>query len=89
MTSQLVCGALIIAIWQRHSKVCLTVYLDSGSQLASKAYRRLLKVHVFVGIIPIAAIRWDNSWADSFFGSSKQGECSGAVTKRATRPNIT
>ena len=49
MTAQLVCDALIMAIWQRQPKVGLIVHSDRGSQYASKAYHRLLKAHGFVG----------------------------------------
>jgi len=49
MTAQLVCDALTMAIWQRQPKAGLIVHSDGGSQYASKAYRRLLKAHDFVG----------------------------------------
>ena len=73
MTTQLVCDALTMAIWQRQPTVGLIVHSDRGSpQYASKAYRRLLKAHGFVGSISRKGNCWDNAVAESFFGSLKQ-----------------
>jgi putative transposase len=72
MTAQLVCDALKMAIWQRRPKVGLIVHSDRGSQYASNAYRRLLKAHGFVGSMSRKGNCWDNSVAESFFGSLKQ-----------------
>ena len=72
MTAQLVCDALKMAIWQRRPKVGLIVHSDRGSQYASNAYRRLLKAHKFVGSMSRKGNCWDNSVAESFFGSLKQ-----------------
>lgn len=72
MTAQLVCDALTMAIWQRQPKAGLIVHSDRGSQYASKAYRRLLKAYSFVGSMSRKGNCWDNSVAESFFGSLKQ-----------------
>ena len=72
MTAQLVCDALIMAIWQRQPKVGLIVHSDRGSQYASKAYHRLLKAHGFEGSMSCKYNCWDNAVAESFFGSLKQ-----------------
>ena len=72
MTAQLVCDALQMAIWQRRPKGGLVVHSDRGSQYASKAYRRLLKSHDFVGSMSRKGNCWDNAVAESFFGSLKQ-----------------
>ena len=72
MTAQLVCGALQMAIWQRKPKGGLIVHSDRGSQYASKAYRRLLKFHDFIGSISRKGNCWGNAVAESFFGSLKQ-----------------
>ena len=49
MKARLVTDALRMALWQRHPEAGLIVHSDRGSQYASKAYRRLLKVNDFVG----------------------------------------
>ena len=74
MTAQRVCDALKMAIWQRRPKAGLIVHSDRGSQYASHASRRLLKAHGFVGSMSRKGNCWDNSVAESFFGSLKQ-EC--------------
>ena len=72
MTAQLVCAALKMAIWQRRPKAGLIVHSDRGSQYASNAYGRLLKAHNFVSSMSRKGNCWDNSVAESFFGSLKQ-----------------
>lgn len=72
MKAQLVCDALRMAIWQRRPEPGLIVHSDRGSQYASKDYRRLLKAHGFVGSMSRKGDCWDNSVAESFFGSLKQ-----------------
>ena len=72
MTSQLVCDALKIALWQRWPKAGLNVQSDRGSQYESNAYHHLLKAHEFVGSMSRKGNCWDNSVAESFFGSLKQ-----------------
>jgi putative transposase len=72
MTAQLVCDALKMAIWPRRPDAGLIVHSDRGSQYASKAYRRLLKAQGFIGSMSRKGNCWDNSVAESFFGSLKQ-----------------
>jgi transposase InsO family protein len=43
-----------------------------STQYASKAYRRLLNAHRFVGSMSRKGNCWDNAVAESFFGSLKQ-----------------
>ena len=70
--SQLVCDALTMAIWNRQPGEGLICHTDRGSQYASKQYRRLLKKNGFIGSMSRRANCWDNSVAESFFGSLKQ-----------------
>jgi putative transposase len=72
MTAQLVCDALKMAILQRRPKAGLIVHSDRGSQYATNAYRRVLKAHDFFGSMSRKGNCWDNSAAESFFGSLKQ-----------------
>jgi len=72
MKAQLVCDALIMALWQRRPEPGLIVHSDRGSQYASKAYARLLKASQCVGSMSRKGNCWDNAVAESFFGSLKQ-----------------
>jgi putative transposase len=72
MKADLVCDALKMAIWQRKPAAGLIVHSDRGSQYASKIYRHLLKTHSFIGSMSRQGDCWDNSVAESFFGSMKQ-----------------
>ena len=60
-----------MAIWQRRPKPGLIVHSDRGSQYASKAYRRLLAKHGFIGSMSRKGNCWDNS-VESFFASLKK-----------------
>jgi len=72
MQVRLVCDALQMAVWQRQPQAGLIVHSDRGSQYASKQYRQLLKIHGFIGSMSRVGNCWDNSVAESFFGSLKQ-----------------
>ncbi|SDY68175.1 Transposase InsO and inactivated derivatives [Nitrosomonas halophila] len=72
MKVRLVCDALQMAVWQRQPQAGLIVHSDRGSQYASKQYRQLLKIHGFIGSMSRVGNCWDNSVAESFFGSLKR-----------------
>ena len=72
MKAQLVCDALRMAIWRRRPTAGLIHHSDRGSQYASKSFRRLLKVHGFIGSMSRKGDCWDNAVVESFFGSLKQ-----------------
>jgi len=72
MKATLVCDALRMAVWQRQPQAGLIVHSDRGSQYASKQYRQFLEIHGFVGSMSRVGNCWDNSVAESFFGSLKQ-----------------
>ena len=72
MKSGLVCDALTMAIWGRRPEAGLICHSDRGSQYASKKYRRLLEANEFKGSMSRKGNCWDNSVAESFFGSLKQ-----------------
>ena len=72
MKAQLVCDALMMAIWRRRPKAGLIHHSDRGSQYASKEFRRLLKVHGYKGSMSRKGDCWDNAVVESFFGSLKQ-----------------
>ena len=72
MKSTLVCDALTMAIWNRQPAAGLICHSDRGTQYASKRYRKLLSRNGFVGSMSRKGNCWDNSVAESFFGSLKQ-----------------
>ena len=72
MKSQLVCDALRMAIWQRRPKAGLIHHSDRGSQYASTAFRKLLRINGFKGSMSRKGDCWDNAVVESFFGSLKQ-----------------
>lgn len=72
MDASLVCDALKMAIWQRKPQAGLIVHSDRGSQYASKLHRDLLEKYQCIGSMSRKGNCWDNSVAESFFGSLKQ-----------------
>ena len=72
INARLVTDALRMAIWHRRPEAGLIVHSDRGSQYASKAYRRLLKTHGFIGSMSRKGDCWDNAVAESFFASLKK-----------------
>lgn len=72
MKASLVCDALNTAIWQRKPLPGLIVHSDRGAQYASREYKRLLKMHHYIGSMSKRGDCWDNSVIESFFGSLKQ-----------------
>ena len=72
MTARLVCDALTMAIWQRRSAPGLIHHSDRGSQYASHLFRKLLADYHIIGSMSRKGNCWDNSVAESFFGSLKQ-----------------
>jgi len=72
MKAQLVCDALIMAVWQRRPGAGLIHHSDRGSQYACKAFRKLLKKNGIKGSMSRKGDCWDNAVVESFFGSLKQ-----------------
>lgn len=72
MTADLVCNALMMAIWQRQPATGLLVHSDQGAQYASHSYRNLIEKEGFVGSMSRKGNCWDNAVAESFFGTLKQ-----------------
>ena len=72
MNAQLVCDALLMALWLRRPSKGLIHHSDRGSQYASKKFRRLLKAYGILGSMSRKGNCWDNAVAESFFGSLKR-----------------
>jgi len=71
MRSELVSGALMMAIERRRPRDGVLVHSDQGSQYASEDYRSVLKQHGMVGSMSRKGNCWDNAVAESFFHSLK------------------
>lgn len=74
MKSELVSGAMQMAIEMRRPSAGLLVHSDQGSQYGSDEYQRLLKSHEMVCSMSRRGNCWDNAVAESFFHSLKT-EC--------------
>jgi transposase InsO family protein len=74
MKSELVSGAMQMAIQMRRPSAGLLVHSDQGSQYGSDEYQRLLKTHEMVCSMSRRGNCWDNAVAESFFHSLKT-EC--------------
>jgi len=71
MTKQLVINALQMAIWRRHPLSGLIFHSDRGSQYCSHDFQKLLKKNRMKSSMSRKGNCWDNSVAESFFGSLK------------------
>jgi transposase InsO family protein len=71
MRASLVNEALLMAIWQRKPAKGLIWHTDRGSQYASSSHRDILKRHGIKQSMSRKGNCWDNSVAESFFGTLK------------------
>jgi putative transposase len=71
MSRQLVCDALIMALWRRGFPKGVIFHSDRGSQYCSHDYQKLLKQYNFICSMSRKGNCWDNAIAESFFHSIK------------------
>ena len=71
MTKKLVINALQMAIWRRRPLPGLIFHSDRGSQYCSKDFQLLLSKNQMKSSMSRKGDCWDNSVAESFFGSLK------------------
>jgi len=71
MTKELVCSALIMALFKRKFPVGVIVHSDRGSQYCSDKYRKLIKDNKLIGSMSRKGNCWDNAIAESFFHTLK------------------
>jgi putative transposase len=71
MSKKLVMDALRMAIWRRRPAPGLMFHSDRGSQYCSNDFQKMLKAHGMVSSMSRKGNCWDNSVAESFFGSLK------------------
>jgi len=71
MTQNLVCDALMMALWRRQFPKDVIVHSDRGSQYASDKYRQLLQKHLLLPSMSKRGDCYDNAAMESFFHSLK------------------
>ncbi len=71
MTKDLVCNALIMALFKRKFPSGVIIHSDRGSQYCSDKYRRLIKGNKLIGSMSRKGNCWDNAIAESFFHTLK------------------
>ena len=71
MTKDLVCKALLMALFIRGFPKKVIMHTDRGSQYASKKHRKLLELHCLIGSMSRKGNCWDNAIAESFFHTLK------------------
>ena len=71
MTADLVCDALMMALWRRGMPQGVITHADRGSQYCSAAYQKLIKRHGLRCSMSAKGNCYDNACAESFFHSLK------------------
>ena len=71
MTSDLVIGALAMAVERRGPSAGLIHHSDRGSQYASRSFQKLLAAHGMVCSMSRKADVYDNAVMESFYGTLK------------------
>jgi len=71
MTRQLVCDALMMALWRRGFPKGVLFHSDRGSQYCSNDYQVMLKGYGLLCSMSRKGNCWDNAVAESFFHSLK------------------
>ncbi len=72
MKKDLVINSLRMAIWRRRPASGLIFHSDRGSQYCSKDFQKMLKKNDMLSSMSRKGDCWDNSVAESFFGSLKK-----------------
>lgn len=71
MPKELVCDALLMALWRRGFPKDVIVHSDRGSQYCSDVYQQLIKDHSLKCSMSRKGDCWDNAVAESFFHTLK------------------
>jgi len=71
ITKKLVIDALQMAAWRRRPEDGLIFHSDRGSQYCSNDFQKMLKKHGMTSSMSRKGDCWDNSVAESFFGTLK------------------
>ena len=71
-TRDVVIQAVLMALWQRHTKEPVILHSDRGCQFTSHEYQQFLKGHNLVCSMSAVGSCADNASAESFFGQMKR-----------------
>jgi putative transposase len=71
MSRQLVCDALMMALWRRRFPRDVLFHSDRGSQYCSSDYQKMLNHYGIICSMSRKGNCWDNAVAESFFHSFK------------------
>jgi len=71
-TRDVVIQAVLMALWQRHTKEPVILHSDRGCQFTSHEYQQFLKGHNLVCSMSAVGSCADNASAESFFGQIKR-----------------
>ena len=71
MKKQLVCDALMMALFNRKFPRGVIVHSDRGSQYCSQRYRNIIHHNQLIGSMSRRGNCWDNAIAESFFHTLK------------------
>ena len=71
MKQDLVCNALLMALFKRKFPKNVIIHSDRGSQYCSKKYRKIIQENKLVGSMSRKGNCWDNAIAESFFHTLK------------------
>ena len=66
MTKQLVCDALLMALFNQKFPQAIIVHSDRGSQYCSKKYRNIIKNNKLIGSMSRRGNCWDNAILGKF-----------------------
>ena len=71
MKKDLVCNALLMALFKRKFPKGVVMHTDRGSQYCSKKHRAIIKNNKLTGSMSRKGNCWDNAIAESFFHTLK------------------
>jgi len=71
MSRQLICDALMMALWRRNFPRGVIFHSDRGSQYCSYDYQKMLSTYGLLSSMSRKGNCWDNAVAESFFHSIK------------------
>lgn len=71
MKRQLVCDALLMALFNRKFPQGVIIHSDRGGQYCSEQYRQIIASNQLIGSMSRKGNCWDNAIAESFFHSLK------------------
>ena len=71
MKKQLVCDALLMALFKRKFPQGVIVHSDRGGQYCSEQYRNIIEQNKLIGSMSRKGNCWDNAIAESFFHTLK------------------